>query len=168
MNKLITTLFASIFLITAGGALANDHGDRGKGGKHKRGGPQGSMIVEQFTRELRKLDLSDEQKASVKAIMKDLKEQSKPIAKDQRANQMALKDLIQSDAWDDNTAGELAAIAGDLSAQRTLLTSKALSDIYAQLTDEQRAELAAKAQERQDRRGDRAGKRAERMAEQNS
>lgn len=162
MNKLMTTLIASVFLVAAGSAMA---GDRGPGGKHQRGGPQGSQIMDQFKRELRQLDLSDEQKASVKVIMQDLREQIMPIGKDLRDNHLAFRDLIKSENWDENAAALLADNEGDLTAQRTLLTNKALADIYAQLNDEQRAELAAKAQQRAERHAERAEKRAERMAE---
>lgn len=160
----MTTLFASAFLIAAGSAIADSHGDRGKGGKHKRGAPQSSMM-EKFTRELRQLDLSNEQKANVKVIMQDLRGQSMSISKDLKANQMALRDVIQSGNWDESTAAELAANEGDLTAQRTLLTSKALADVYAQLNDEQRAELAVKAEERMERREKRAEMRSERRGE---
>lgn len=164
MIKSMTMLFTSALLIAAGSAMASDHGDRGKGGKHQRGGPEGSMFMEQFTRELRQLDLSDEQKASVKVIMKDLRTQSKSIGDELRANQMALKDVIQADTWDESAAAQLAATEGDLTAQRTLLTSKALAGIYAQLNTEQRAELAAKAEKRMERRTERLEQRKERRA----
>lgn len=164
MNKFMTTLFTSALLIAAGSALAQDHGDRGKGGKHQRGGSEGSTIVEQFTRELRQLDLSDEQKDNVKGIMQDLRTQSKSISDDLRDNQMALKDVIQADSWDENGAAQLAAIEGDLTAQRTLMTTKALAGIYAQLNTEQRAELAAKAEQRMERRAEKREEREERKA----
>jgi len=148
MNKFMTTLFVSALLIAAGSAMAGEQGNRGK---HQRGGPEGSMIIDQFARELRQLDLSDEQKASVKVIMQDLRTKSKSISDDLRDNQMQLRDVIQADTWDENAAAQLAATEGDLTAQRTLLTSKALAGIYAQLNSEQRAEMEAKAEERKER-----------------
>jgi len=164
MTKFMTVFLASALLIAAGSAMAQDHGDRGKGGKHQRGGSDGSMIVEQFTRELRQLGLSDEQKDNVKVIMQDLRTQSKSIGDDLRDNQTALKDVIQANSWDESAAAQLAAIEGDLTAQRTLLTTKALASVYAQLNAEQRAELADKAAERMERRAEKREEREERKA----
>lgn len=154
MNKFMPTLIASILLIVAGTAMAGNYGDQGKRGKHHQRGPHGSMMVEQFTRELGQLDLSDEQKASVKLTMQDLRKQSRSISGELRDNQMQLRDVIKADTWDEEAAAKLAANEGDLTAQRTLLTSKAMAGIYAQLTDEQRAELEAKAAERRERRSE--------------
>lgn len=153
MNKLIATVFAGIMLVAAGSAAAADRSDGpGKHGKHQQRGPDGSMMVERFQQELHQLDLSDEQKASVKVIMQDLREQSKLIGDERRDNEVLLKDLVKADSWDEDAAAQLAAKEGDLTAQSTLLTSRALSEVYAQLTADQKAELAAKAEERQERR----------------
>jgi Spy/CpxP family protein refolding chaperone len=152
MNKLIATAFVSFMLVAAGSALAGDRsGGPGKGGKHQQRGPEGSQIVERFQHALRQLDLSEEQKAATKVIMEDLREQSREIGQELRDNQMALRNLITADTWNENDAARLAAQEGDLTAQRTLLMSKAMSDIYAQLTSDQRAEMAASAEERQER-----------------
>ena len=152
MNKFMTTLFASLLLTAAGSAMAGDYGDQGQRGKHHQRGSQDSMMVEQFARELRYLDLSDEQKASVKATMQNLRTQSKSMASDFRDNQTQLRDVIKADIWNEEAAARLAAREGDLTAQRTLLNSKAMAGIYAQLTVQQRAELDAKAEERRERR----------------
>ena len=123
------------------------------------------MIVEQFARELRQLDLSDEQQADVKVIMQDLRAQSISIGKDLKDNQMLLINVIKADYWDENAALELAANEGDLTAQRTLLTSKALAGVYAQLNDEQRAEMEAKVEEHMQRRAGKIEARRERKVD---
>lgn len=153
MNKLIATVFAGVMLVAVGSVTAGDRSDGpGKHGKNHQRGPEGSMMIERFQHELRQLDLSDEQKASVKVIMSDLREQSRLIREERKDNQFLLKDLIKADTWDEAAAAQLAATEGDLSAQSTLLTSKALSDIYSQLTVDQKAELAANVEDRKERR----------------
>lgn len=157
MNKFMTTLIASVLLIAAGTVMAGGYGEQGKRGKHHRGDRgdcTGSMMVEQFSRGLQQLDLSDEQKANVKVMMQDLRTQSQSIGDEMRGNHLQLREVIKADTWDESAAAQLAAKEGDLTAQRTLLTSKAMSGIYAQLTDDQRAELEAKTEERMERRSE--------------
>lgn len=152
MSKFIATILASLLLTAAGNTFAGDRSDGpGKRGKHGSRGSEGAMIMEHFKRELRQLDLSDDQQADVKAIMQDLHAQSRLIGEEQSTNQEQLAELIKAESWDENAAAQLAAKEGDLTAQRTLLTSKALADIYAQLNPDQRAELAANAEERKAR-----------------
>lgn len=165
MNKFMTALIASVLLIAAGTVMAGGYGEQGKRGMHQRGDCTGSMMGEQFSRELQQLDLSDEQKANVKSVMQDLRTQSKSIGDEMRSNKMQLRAVIKAGTWDESAAAELAAKEGDLTAQRTLLISKAMAGIYAQLTDDQRAELEAKAEERMERRGQWREKRQGRQAD---
>lgn len=165
MNKLIATVFAGVMLVAAGSATAGDRSDGpGKHGKNHQRGPEGSMMIERFQRELRQLDLSDEQKASVKVVMQDLREQTRLIGDERKDNQELLKDLIKADSWNEDAAAQVAAADGDLAAQFTLLTSRALSDIYSQLTVDQKAELAANVEDRKDRHAAKREAHAERKA----
>ena len=152
MSKFIATVLASLLLTAAGNTFAGDRSDGpGKRGKHGPRSSEGAMVMEHFKRELRQLDLTDEQKEDVKVIMVELRDQVRLIGDELEINQEQLAELIRAESWDEEAAAKLAAKEGDLTAQRTLLTSKALSDVYAQLNPDQRAKLAASAAERKAR-----------------
>ena len=161
MNKLIITIVTTLLLTAAGTALAQDlYGEPGKKGQRHQRGPQGMPVVQQLMRGLKRLDLDDEQKASIKAVMQDLKAEVRPIMQEIKAGHVQLKELIKADSYDEKAVATLAEQEGNLAAERLMITSKALSEVFSQLTDEQRDQLAAMADERMERRGERRKQRA--------
>jgi protein CpxP len=160
MNKLIVTTMTTVLLMISGLAMAQDdfYGDRERNQRHKRG-MQPMPVVAQVMRAVRHLDLSDEQKSAVKEIMHGLKQETRPIMSEMKANHMLLRDLIKAESYDEAAVADIAEAEGKLAAERLLVTSRALSDIYAQLTAEQRAELEAMAAERRERMSERRQKR---------
>ena len=72
-----------------------------------------------------------------------------------RAMHAQLKELIKADTFDESAVSALARKEGDLAAERLLSASRATSNVYGQLTDEQRAQLASMAEERQAKRAER-------------
>lgn len=142
MYKLIITTVTAVMMMASGVALAQDdfYGERERSQKQKRG-MQSMPAVSRLMRAVRHLDLSEEQKSAVKEIMLGLKQEIRPIAGEMKANQQLLRDLIKAESFDEAAVAELADVEGNLAAQRLLITSRALAGVYAQLTDEQRAEL---------------------------
>ena len=154
MKKLLITAISSLLLMSAGTAMAQDPaGGPGKKARHQQGGMQAMPIVERVMRAIRHLDLDEEQKASIKVVMRGLKEDVRPLMHETRANHEQLKELVKAINFDDEAVAILAENEGDLAAKRMMLTSRALSDVYKVLTREQRDELAAMATQRQERRG---------------
>ena len=160
MKKLLITVISSLLLMSAGTAMAQDPtGGPGKKARHQQGGMQAMPVVERFMRAIKHLDLDEEQKAGVKAVMQGLKEDSRPLLHKTRANQEQLKELVKAINFDQEAVAALADKEGNLAAERMMLTSRALSDVYKVLTREQRLELEAMAAKRQERRGDMRQKR---------
>jgi protein CpxP len=159
---LATTLFMSAGLISAGTAFAQDtdYETRKSSSEHRGQRSMQSMpMVEKLTRALHRLDLSEEQRTSIKAVMQEMKADIRPIMGDMKAGQLQLKTLINSDVYDEDAVAELARIEGDLAAERIVISSRALADVLGYLSDEQRAELDQMAEKRKQRQGGKRGQR---------
>lgn len=156
MNKLIIAIVTTLMLTAAGTTLAQDfYGEPGKKGQRHQRGPQGMPVVDKMMHAIRRLDLDDAQKESIKAVMQGLKAEIHPLMEETRASHLQLKELIKAETYDEKAVAVLAEKEGEMAAERLMLTSKALSDVFAYLTDEQRDQLAAMAEERMERRGER-------------
>jgi len=150
-----TTIFLSVALLAlAGTALAQGPEHFRDGPHHGRGMP-GMPVVDMTMRAVMHLDLSDEQRDSIKDIMKSLKTEDRQLMKEMKSGHAQLKELIKADTFDETAVAEIAGKEGDLTAERLVLASRAMSQVYAQLTDDQRAELQAMAEERAQRRAER-------------
>ena len=162
-NMLTRTILATLLVSFMGTALAQDPVTEPtrKGHKQQRGN-HAMPAVAGMMRAIRHLDLSDDQKADIKAIMQGLKTEERELAKDMRLGHEQLKELIKADSFDEEAVASLADQEGALAAQRLMISSRALSEVYAQLTDEQRAELdimaAKRAEKRAEKRGQRSGR----------
>jgi len=151
-TRITITLLSLMLLSLAGTALAQEtaHGHAGKGQHHGRANfPM--PVVDMMMRAVRHLDLSDEQTESIKGIMKSLKSDERQLTKEMRSGQEQLKGLIKADTFDEEAVADLAEKEGALTTRRLILASKAMSQVYAQLTDEQRAQLERMAEERAER-----------------
>lgn len=148
MKKLIIPIISTAMLIVSGTALAQDDfpGKGERKGQHQKRDMQAMPVVSKVMRAVRQLDLSEEQKAGVKTVMHELKVATRPINGELKANHLQLMDLIKADIYDENAIAILAETEGQLASDRLMLTSRAIADIYAQLTDGQRAELEVMAQ----------------------
>jgi Spy/CpxP family protein refolding chaperone len=162
MNKLIITIAGSLLIFSGGVAMAQDdvRGERNKNRQHQQRGMQTMPVVDQMMRALRHLDLSMEQKQNTKAIMSDMRAQIRPLAQETRQNQQELQQLVKAEVYDEQAVATLAGNEGDLAAERVRIVSKAMSDIFAQLTDEQHAKLDELAAQRHQKRGNNRGKQA--------
>ncbi len=163
LTKIITaTVFTTLLLGAAGTALAQDSdtGPNKQGRHHKRGG-ESMPPVDQLMRAIKKLELSEEQKTSIKGIMHGLKMETRPLANEMRAGHDQLKELIKADSFDEAAVTTLAEKEGALAAERLIVTSRAMSKVFAQLTDEQRAELETMAEERAEKRAEKRKQRPE-------
>ena len=153
MNKISITIITTLLLTISGMALAQDfYGKPGNKGQRHQRGMQGMPMVDQIMRSLRRLDLEDEQRESIRAIMQGLKTETSPVMQKTKAVHLQIKELIKADVYDADAVAALAVQEGDFAAERLMITSRALSLVYGHLTQEQRAELETMAAERQVRR----------------
>lgn len=172
MNKLIITIISTLMLSTAGTAIAQnpdgisgERGERGDRGMRHQKGSKGNPFFEQAMRGIRNLDLSDEQKTNVKSIMKTLKADSALITEETRNVHMQLRSLVTASNYDADAVAALAETEGALATERLIIASRALADVYAELTVEQRAELDAMAADRMARRAEKGERRKQRSSE---
>lgn len=165
MKALMKTFLAAAFLVSTGAVLAQGAGfGPGKGGpgnfgpggqRGMQGGMQGMPMVQNVVRGLRRLDLSDEQIENVQAVMQNLRTEAGPVRDEMWASHMQLRELIKADDYDENAVAALAAKEGELAAERIMMASRALSEVYGYLTAEQRAELDEMYAQRMVRRAER-------------
>jgi len=160
-NMISRTIIATLLICFMGTALALDPVTEPtrKGHKHQRGQHQ-MPAVAGMMRAIRHLDLSDDQKADIKVIMQELKAEERQLTKEMKLGHEQLKELIKAESFDEEAVAALADQEGALTAERLIVTSRALSEIYGQLTDEQRAELENMATERAARRAEKRGRRS--------
>ena len=88
---------------------------------------------------LRELDLSDEQKTQVKEIFDSSKERTEPIREAMKANREKLEQATANGAFDEAAVTALANEGASLSAQATVARFRVKSQVFAVLTDEQKA-----------------------------
>ena len=163
MNKFIITIVSSLLLTTTGTVMAgNTDGEPDGKRKHHQREMQAMPLVEKMVRAVRHLNLDDEQKAAVKAVVRSLKRDIHPIMAETKAGHTQLKELIKAATFDEEAVAVLAEKEGKLAAERLMVTSQALSNIYMLLSDEQRAELEAMAAQRKEQHG---GDRKQRKSE---
>ena len=160
-NMLTRTILATLLISFMGAALAQEPVTEPTRKGHKQRGNHAMPAVAGMMRAIRHLDLSDDQKAEIKAIMQGLKTEERELAKEMKLGHEQLKELIKADNFDEEAVSRLADQEGALTAQRLMISSRALSEVYAQLTDEQRAELeimaAKRAEKRTEKREQRSG-----------
>jgi protein CpxP len=158
VNILLITIVTATFLMSASTSFAQDDG-YGPGKRGQRG-MQGMPVVEQLMHALHRLELGDEQRASIRAVMQEMKSEIRPLMGEMKASHLQLKELVKADEYDEDAVATLAAKEGDLAAERVVITSRALSEVYGYLTDEQRVELEEMAAQREERRDERRKQRS--------
>jgi len=165
MKTVMKTMLAAAFLMSTGSAIAG-HGETGDGQSHNKGrhhgpsGMQATPMVKRLVRALHQLDLSDEQKEDIHAVMQQLKSDVRSVMEETKAGHMQLKHLIKAPEYDETAVAELAAKEGELAAERLVMTSRAMAEVLGYLTDEQRTELENMASERKHHRNEKHQRRS--------
>jgi len=150
MKPLMKTILATTLLMSAGTTLAQDNNfDRNDRGPRAQRGVAGMPIIERVVRAIHRLDLSDEQKDSIRAAMRDLRADAGPIMSEIKAGHKQLRELITANEYDENAVAEVATKEGDLATERLVIASRTLATVLGYLTDEQRAQLDEMAAQRQ-------------------
>lgn len=156
MNKLILTIISALALTVSTSTFSQDDGKEPgqKRPNHHRGAP-GMPVTGMLFHAMKKLDLDGEQEAGIQAIKETMKTDLHPVMKAGRAGHVQLRELINSDVYDEDAVAAIAQKEGELAAERIMITSRAMSDALKLLSDEQREELKAMAAERKARRSER-------------
>jgi len=138
MKRIIVGILAVAVLI--GGAIfvvAQRTGNMGRGEfGGRRGGPHMGMMF------LRGLDLTDEQKAKVEEITESSRTAIEPIAQQLRDGRQKLEALGTDGSFDQAKVEALAAEQSALMGKMIVEKEKTKAQIFAILTDEQKAKAA--------------------------
>lgn len=101
---------------------------------------------------LRSLGLTEEQQAKVREIVMASKERLRPQMDSLRANRENLEKVTAGGSFDEKTISDIANQSGQIIAEMIVERERAKSQIYAILTDEQRAKLAEMKKQREENR----------------
>ena len=158
MNKLIMAIASTLIMTVAGASFAQDgvvepeKKKQRQHRQHQQRGMQSMPVVETMMRAIKQLDLDDDQKARIREVMEGLKTDVRPIMMESRTTLAQLPDLVKTTPYEEESVTALVEKEGKLAAERLMLTSQALSDVYNILTIDQRNELDAIAEQRREKR----------------
>jgi Spy/CpxP family protein refolding chaperone len=130
MRKRTIAILAVAALLVVGGIFTFAQRTMHRGGFGMHGG-HGAMMA------LKALDLTDDQKAKVKEIFETNKQTMQPIREQLKANHEKLAAMKGN--FDEVAVSAIAKEQGDLTAQMIVARQRVKSQIFAILTDEQKA-----------------------------
>ena len=144
MKKKTIAILAVAAILVIGGvfAIAQRAVHKGFGGYGMRGGQRAMMM-------LKHLDLTDDQRAKVKDIFEANKGTVQPIFAELKANHEKLAALGGS--FDEGQVTAIAKAQGELMSQLIVARQTVKSQIFAILTDDQKAKAAQMQQEMKQR-----------------
>lgn len=153
MKKVVVAIAAAAVLVTGVVFVIAQKRSRGDGHMGRHGGP--GMF-------LRGLDLTDDQKAKAKEIFDASRTSVEPLMKQLHENRQKIAGLGTDGKFDQAQVEAAAAEQGSLTSQLIVERAKAKAQVFAILTDEQKAkaaEMRTKAGERFGRGKGHGGKR---------
>lgn len=154
MKKRTIAILAIAILAVGAAFVVAQKAAHHKFGGHGRGfgGMDGAGLM------LRGLDLTDDQKAKVKEIMDANRTNIKPVFDSLKDNHKKLADLTANGAFDEAQVQALAAEQGSLMAKLVVEKERVKSQVFAILTDEQKAKAAQMKEQMKERFKDRMKK----------
>ncbi len=132
---MILTVAALLVLTSVTVVAAQGPGPGGKG-PHARGGQGGEL-----QRALHRLDLSDDQKASIKALFESNQESMQADRETLRTAREALRMQMQSEIFDEAAIRNLAGQVGAAEVEMAVARASVHNQVVQLLTDEQRGQL---------------------------
>ena len=142
-------------------------GPRGRGAW--LGGPRGGGSAGAFLPSLRRLDLSDEQRDQVRAVIGKSREAARTHVREMRAAREALAAAVAAETVDEDRIRNLAADLGRLAGDAAVRRAQVYAAVRQILTPEQQAraeEIEARREERRSARRQRMRERMEERREQ--
>ncbi len=161
---ILTALAASSLTMASSSAIAEPHGygDYQDMGPHhadmQRKPPRGAM----FKHVLRELDLNEEQKQKVKAIIEAEKGQGKALRQQIGELKQQMHQILKADTSNESQLRNLAGQVANLKVDLMLKHRAIFEQIKQELTPEQLEQLEEMQQKREQRRQQRREKRANR------
>jgi protein CpxP len=150
-KALLLSLLLSGTVIAAGVSAEQDTNQQHPMGRHVYGGSQGQGMHNwrhgpgmPMMRLLRGLELSDEQKAEIEAIMKDSKDQMRAIWSAAHDDRQALMEMVRTGDIDEEELRRLADELGNYHADSIVMHAHTQSAVRSVLTPAQRDELDKK------------------------
>ena len=137
MKKIVIAIIAVAVVVT-GAIFVIAQKRSGDGGGQRFGHGRGDRMG----MALRGLDLTDEQKAKVKEIMEANKATFEPTMQAMKENRSKLRDLGKDGTFDQAQVEALAKEQGDLVAKSIIQKESVKAQVFAILTDEQKAKAA--------------------------
>jgi len=114
-----------------GTALAQDPvAEPARKGRHHERGDQPMPAVETMMRGI----LSEEQKTGVKAVMRGLKAEERPLLKQMKADHEQLKELVKAESFDEAAVAALAEKEGALAADGLSAPSTGITTTFSTLS----------------------------------
>ncbi len=148
MKKSSKALLASVLIVSSLGLVAtvsakqySDRPDCERGGHHMGSGHERGDKGFKLDRMAKKLNLGDDQRTQIEAIMEASKQQMSDQRDKVQANREQLRSLTMQSPLDEVAVRTIADAQGDLKADMIFLRAQQRAKINAILTDEQRAEL---------------------------
>lgn len=138
----MTLVVSSVGLVTVVSAMPFADGPGcGRAGHHmahsKHYGGRGPNLERLADR----LDMTGQQRAEVKAILDDSRQQMVKLREQIRENRVQLRDLAGKADFDEAAVRSIADKQGDLKAETIVLRARQRHEMKAVLTDEQRVQL---------------------------
>jgi protein CpxP len=160
--KKLTVAILSIVLVAMGAMFVFAQTETGQKDGKRGFGKRGHFAKRGGGMMFRGLDLTDEQKAQMKAIRQANRETMKPIREQMKANREKLQQLSAGGNFDAAQVQAIAAQQGSLSAQMIVERERVKSQMFNILTPEQKAKAAEMKAQFQQKRLERMQKRMER------
>jgi Spy/CpxP family protein refolding chaperone len=138
----MTLVVSSIGLITVVSAKPFADGPGcGRAGHHMMQGKHDGRRGPNLERLADRLDMTEQQRAEVKAILDDSRQQMVKLREQIRENRTQLRELTGQDEFDEAAVRSIADNQGDLKAETIVLRARQRHEMKAVLTDEQRVQL---------------------------
>ncbi len=128
-----------ILFVSSAWAETDDEDHRGMHRGMMHGGPDIDRVVEHIAR---RLELDDAQESVIRNIVDAAKPEAEALREQARSNREVMHDLDMADADYGIKFQTLAGKNGEIVTQMTLLHGRVMSEINAELSDEQRAKLS--------------------------
>ena len=138
----MTLVVSSVGLVTVVSAMPfGDGSGCGRAGHHmahsKHDGGRGPNLERLADR----LNMTEQQRAEVKAVLDDTRQQMVKLREQMRDNRAQLRDLAGKTDFDEAAVRSIADKQGDLNAETIVLRARQRHEMKAVLTDEQRVQL---------------------------
>ena len=148
MRKLTKSLLATTLVVSSVGLVTvvaampfADGPGCGRAGHHmahsKHDGGRGPNLERLASR----LDMTEQQRAEIKAILDDSRQQMVKLREQMRENRGQLRELVGQAGFDEAAVRSIADNQGDLKAETIVLRARQRHEMRAVLTDEQRVQL---------------------------